>query len=63
MTREQGLARMAAVCLIVGSICVLGFRQAHGDLPTDTGEQASRFVAANPLYPLIHFGDFMGVLI
>ena len=63
MTREQRVARMAAVCLIVGSICVLGFRQAHGDLPTDTGEQALRFVAANPLYPLIHFGDFMGVLI
>ena len=63
MPREQRLARVAAVCLIVGSICVLGFRQAHGDLPTDTGEQALRFVAANPLYPVIHFGDFMGVLI
>jgi hypothetical protein len=54
---------MAAVCLIVGSMCVLGFRQAHGDLPTDTGEQALSFVAANPLYPLVHFGDFMGVLV
>jgi hypothetical protein len=36
---------------------------AHGDLPTDTGEEALRFVASRPLYPLIHLGDWLGVAV
>jgi hypothetical protein len=51
------------VCLILGSAAVLGFRLAHGDLPTDTGEEALSFVAARPLYPVVHFGDWLGVLV
>jgi hypothetical protein len=63
VTREQRCLRLGAVCLIVGSVCVLVVRLAHGDLPTDTGEQALSFVAASPLYPLIHLGDGLGVLV
>jgi len=63
VTREQCCLRLGAICLIVGSLCVLVVRLAHGDLPTDTGEQALSFVAASPLYPLIHLGDWLGVLV
>jgi len=63
VTREQCCLRPGAICLIVGSLCVLVVRLAHGDLPTDTGEQALSFVAASPLYPLIHLGDWLGVLV
>jgi hypothetical protein len=60
---QSFLLRLAAVCLILGSAAVLGFRLAHGDLPTDTGEEALSFVAARPLYPVVHFGDWLGVLV
>jgi hypothetical protein len=63
MTREQRSLRIGAVCLILGSVCVFVFRLAHGDLPTDTGEAALRFVASRPLYPLVHLGDWLGVLV
>jgi hypothetical protein len=63
VTREQCCLRLGAICLIVGSMCVLVVRLAHGDLPTDTGEQALSFVAASPLYPLIHLGDWLGVAV
>ena len=60
---QSFLLRLGAVCLILGSAAVLGFRLAHGDLPTDTGEEALSFVAARPLYPVVHFGDWLGVLV
>lgn len=60
---KRVLLRLGAACLAFGSICVLGFRLAHGDLPTDTGEDALRFVAASRFYPLIHLGDSIGVLV
>ena len=63
MTREHHLLRMGAVCLILGSACVLVFRLAHGDLPTDTGEAALSFVDSHPFYPLVHLGDWLGVLL
>jgi hypothetical protein len=63
VTREQLASRIAAGCLIGGSICVLVVRVSHGDLPTDTGEEALRFVAERPLYPLVHFADWLGVLV
>jgi hypothetical protein len=63
MTREQLASRIAVLCLIAGSTCLLLLRVSHGDLPTDTGEEALRFVAARPLYSLIHFGDWLGVLV
>jgi hypothetical protein len=63
MTREQRSHRIGAVCLLLGSVCVLVFRLAHGDLPTDTGEAALSFVTSHPLYPLVHLGDWLGVLV
>jgi hypothetical protein len=63
MSREQISLRIGAVCLILGSLAVFIFRISHGDLPTDTGAAALSFVAARPLYPLIHLGDWLGVLI
>ena len=63
MTRERRCLRIGAVCLILGSMCVFGFRIAHGDLPTDTGEAALGYVASHPLYPLVHLGDWLGVLV
>jgi hypothetical protein len=63
LTREQLSLRIGAVCLGVGRVVVAVARTAHGDLPTDTGEAALRFVAASPLYPLIHLGDWLGVLV
>jgi hypothetical protein len=63
LSREQQCLRVGALCLVVGSLCVLVVRVAHGDLPTDTGEQALSFVAASRLYPFIHLGDWLGVLV
>jgi hypothetical protein len=63
MSREKISLRIGAVCLILGSLAVFIFRISHGDLPTDTGAAALSFVAARPLYPLIHLGDWLGVLI
>jgi hypothetical protein len=63
MTREQLSLRIGAVFVIVGSIAVLAFRTAHGDLPTDTGKAALAYVASHPIYPLVHLGDWFGVLV
>jgi hypothetical protein len=63
LTREQLLLRIGAACVVVGSILILVFRTAHGDLPTETGEAALSYVAARPIYPLIHLGDVLGFLV
>src|SRR4051794_26596301 len=64
MTREQVSLRIGAVCLVVGSVVAFVFRVfLHGDLPTDTGEAALAFVASRPIYPFVHLGDWLGVLI
>jgi hypothetical protein len=63
MTRNEYLLRLGALLLVGGGVCVLVARIAHGDLPTDTGEEALRYVAAYPLYALAHLGDVLGVLI
>ena len=63
MTREQISLRIGAVCVVVGSVIVLAFRTAHGDLPTDTGEAALGYVASYPIYALVHLGDLLGVLL
>src|SRR3989442_16001371 len=63
MTREQWMLNVGAILLILGSVVVFIARIAHGDLPTDTGEEALSYVAAFPLYPLVHFGDWLGVLV
>jgi hypothetical protein len=57
------LLRLGAACLVIGSLAVLAFRLAHGDLPTDTGAEALAFVAGSRFYPLIHLGDWLGVLV
>src|SRR6266536_824832 len=63
MTRERWLLNVGAISLILGSVVVFVARIAHGDLPTDTGEAALGYVAAFPLYPLVHFADWLGVLV
>jgi hypothetical protein len=63
MTREKLSLRIGAVCMIAGSVAVFGFRSAHGDLPTDTGEAALAYVASHPIYPLVHLGNWLGVLV
>ena len=63
MARQQILLRIGAVCVVVGSVIVLAFRIAHGDLPTDTGEAALSYVASYPIYALVHLGDVLGVLV
>jgi hypothetical protein len=63
LTREQLLLRIGAVSVIVGSVAVFAFRGLHGDLPTDTGEAALRYVASYPLYHVIHLGANLGVLL
>src|SRR5262245_35453312 len=57
------LGRTAAACLVLGSLAVFGFRIAHGDLPTETDAAALAYVAARPLYPVVHLGDWLGVLV
>ena len=63
MTREQLSLRIGAVCVIIGSVAVVAFRTAHGDLPTGTGEDTLVYVASHPIYPLVHLGDWLGVLL
>ena len=64
LTREQISLRIGAVGVIVGSVIVLVFRTVlHGDLPTNTGEDALSYVASYPIYPLVHLGDVLGVLL
>jgi hypothetical protein len=49
MVREQHLLRLGAACLLVGSLRVLDFPIARGDLPTDTGQASLSYVAAYAL--------------
>jgi len=63
-TREQPLLRIGAACVVLGSILILVFRTAHGDLPADQGAAAVlNYVAAHPMYPLFHLGDALGFLV
>jgi hypothetical protein len=63
IAHKQRLLGLGAGCLSVGSVCVLLFRVNHGDLPTDTGAAALSYVAAHPLYPLVHLGAWLGVVL
>lgn len=63
-TRVRLLLRIAAVCLVVGSVMVLLFRTLHGDLPAEEGGAASlRFVSGYPIYRPVHLGDVLGFLV
>ena len=63
MSHQHGSLKLGALLLVVGSVGVFGFRIAHGDLPTDTGEAALSYVAAYPIYPFVHLGDWLSVLV
>lgn len=60
---SQTISRIGAVCVIVGSLAVLGFGAAHGDLPEGTGRDVLGFVAAHPNYGGVHLGASLGGLI
>jgi hypothetical protein len=50
--------------VVVGSVVAFIFRTfLYGDLPTDTGEAALSYVAFYLIYPLVHLGDVLGVLL
>jgi hypothetical protein len=55
--------RLGAVCVMVGSVAVFGFRLAHGDLPAAVPQAALRFIAARPAYAGVHLGTIVGVLV
>lgn len=63
VSHDHGSLKLGALLLIVGSLGVFGFRIAHGDLPTETGEAALSYVAAHPIYPFVHLGDWLSVLV
>jgi hypothetical protein len=63
MSCERLFLRVGAICLIVGSLVVAGFRLAHGDIPAADPEAALRFIAAHPAYAGIHLGTILGVLV
>jgi hypothetical protein len=63
MSCERLFLRFGAICLIVGSLVVAGFRLAHGDIPAADPEAALRFIAAHPAYAGIHLGTILGVLV
>jgi hypothetical protein len=55
-------ARTGPLLVIVGSLAVLGFRLAHGDLPAADAAAAVHFIGDHPPYPAVHLGDIAGVL-
>jgi hypothetical protein len=64
LKHEPVALRIGAVCLIVGSVLVSVFRLLHGDLPADQGGAAAlSYVAAYPIYRLVHLGDVLGFLV
>ncbi len=63
-TRERISLRIGAVCVVVGSVIAFVFRTfLHGDLLTHTGEAALSHVAFRPIYPLVHLGAVLDVLL
>jgi hypothetical protein len=54
--------RLGGACIIAGSLAVLAFRMAHGDLPAADPDAALRFIAEHPLYAGVHLGTILGVL-
>jgi hypothetical protein len=55
--------RIAALCLIVGSVLVLIFRGLHGDLPAGDAHAAMQFISTHFFYKGVHLGDVIGVMI
>ncbi|KIL40799.1 hypothetical protein SD70_11180 [Gordoniibacillus kamchatkensis] len=55
--------RMAAFCLMLGSLFVLIFRGLHGDLPAGDAHAAMQFISGHSFYKGVHMGDVVGVMI
>jgi hypothetical protein len=55
--------RLAGVTTMVGSLVVLGFRLAHGDLPAADANAALQFISERPMYAGVHLGSVLGVLV
>jgi hypothetical protein len=55
--------RIAALCLILGSVLVLIFRGLHGDLPARDAHAAMQFISSHSFYKGVHLGDIIGVMI
>jgi hypothetical protein len=60
---DPAARRLGAVCMILGSVAVVGFRLAHGDLPAAEPEAALRFITNHPAYAAVHLGTILGVLV
>jgi hypothetical protein len=60
---ERTVARLGAVCVVLGSLAVLGFRIAHGDPPAADAPAALRFITDHPAYTGVHLGAILGVLV
>lgn len=60
---EQFTARTAGACAVVGAVGYLAVSLAHGDLPSDTVEQALAHVARQPSWNLIHLGGIVSILL
>jgi hypothetical protein len=59
---EPEALRLAAACVIVGSLVVFAFRIAHGDAPAADPEAQLRFIAEHRSYVGVHLGTIVGVL-
>lgn len=63
MSREQLCLRVAAACLVIGSLLAFVARLLHGDLPADDAQAALTFIAGRPIYAAVHLGAIIGVLV
>jgi hypothetical protein len=63
VSRDQLSLRVAAICLIIGSLLTFVARLLHGDLPADDAHAALAFIVARPIYASVHLAAILGVLI
>jgi hypothetical protein len=63
MTGEQLFLRFGAIALIIGSIVVFVCRGLHGDLPAADAAAALAFIAARPIYAVVHLGAVLGIIV
>jgi hypothetical protein len=63
MIGEWLFLRIGAIALVVGSIVVFVCRGLHGDLPAADAAAALAFIAARPIYAVVHLGAVLGVVV
>ncbi|MFK7692670.1 hypothetical protein [Paenibacillus sp. HJGM_3] len=63
LTQDWRFHRIAAFCLMLGSVFVLIFRGMHGDLPAGDAHAAMQFISNHSFYKGVHLGDVIGVMI